>query len=246
MFSYREYADIMRLVKASGRQKNFKEALETESYIIMRHDVEFSVERAYELACLERKNDFRSTYFFQLSNNAYNLLSRKNLDYLEQIHEMGHTVGLHFHLNGLSDRNQIEDEIQKEIDIVNAKVSFCVDSFSFHRPTAQVLEYNIKIPGLINAYQDDFFSYVKDMEKETPEIKYLSDARHRWNYGLTPNEKVLTENRRVQILTHPYSWTECGYDNLNNFRSLYKEKCQEILETFDAECKHFGEIKDEL
>ena len=246
MFSYEEYGKIIMLIKESGKQATFREALTRDSYIIMRHDVEFSVERAYDLACFEAENEFQSIFFFQVSNNAYNLLSKKNIDMLEKIREMGHEVGLHFHLNGLEQIDEIKSAIQNEVKIMNSKLSFSVDSFSFHRPTALVLSSNIKIPGLINAYQNEFFSYVTDMEKEKPDVKYLSDARHQWNYGLVPDKETLFQNKKVQILVHPFTWTRAGYNNVDNFRTLYAEKCQVLLETFDSEYTLFKEIKNEL
>lgn len=246
MFSYAEYEKIIVLIKESGKQATFRDALTMDNYIIMRHDVEFSVERAYNLACFESENNFKSIYFFQVSNNAYNLLSKKNIDALEKIKHMGHEVGLHFHLNGLEQIDEIKRAIQTEVEIMNHKLSFSVDSFSIHRPTASVLSSYIKIPGLLNAYQKEFFSYVADMTKEKPEVKYLSDARHRWNYGLVPDKETLFQNNKIQILTHPYTWTQTGYNNADNFKTLYAEKCQVLLETFDSECKHFGEIKNEL
>lgn len=246
MFSYREYQEIIEIIKHSGKQATFKEAYTRERYIIMRHDVEFSVERAYNLARLENENHFNSTYFFQISNNSYNLLSKKNINMVKEIHDMGHEVGLHFHLNGLEKEEDIVSEIKTELAIMNAKLNFKVDSFSIHRPSSVVLGYNIKLPGIINAYQDEFFSYVEDMQTNVPEIKYLSDARHRWNYNLFPDEMTLNSNDKIQILTHPYTWTQEGYDNLNNFRTLFEEKKQEVLDTFDNECRHFGEVKNEL
>lgn len=246
MFDYQEYKQMIDIIKKSGKQKSFFEALNASKYVIVRHDVEFSVERAYNLACFEKSNEFSSTYFFQLSNNSYNLLSKKNLEMLEEIHDMGHIVGLHFHMNGLTDIEKIKKEILNEIEIMNKKLSFKVDSFSVHRPSAEVLRANIKMDGILNAYQNEFFSFVENMDKEETEVKYLSDARHRWNYNLYPDSNTINNNPKVQILTHPYSWTKEGYDNLHNFRTLFQEKSNELLDTFNSECKHFKEIKDEL
>lgn len=246
MFSYSEYKEIMNIIKRSGKQMTFREAFTKDCFIIMRHDVEFSVERAYNLACLENENHFYAAYFFQISNNSYNLFSQKNINMVKKIHDMGHEIGLHFHLSGLQKEEDIVSAIKNEMMIINTQFDFKIDSFSFHRPNPTVLGYNIKIPGLINAYQDDFFSFVSDWRTSVPEIKYLSDARHRWNYNLLPDKETLNSNNKIQILTHPYSWTQDGYDNLNNFRTLFTEKKQEILDTFDNECMHFKEIKNEL
>ena len=60
------------------------------------------------------------------------------------------------------------------------------------------------------------------------------------------NAATLLENDRVQILTHPYSWTKKGYDNLENFRTLIQERNEELMDTIDNECKHFASVRDLL
>lgn len=245
-FSYEEYLSIMEAVRESGKQATFEEALHADRFVIMRHDVEFSVKRAYALAKYEHAHGFKSIYFFQISNNTYNLFSGRNLDYVGEILRMGHQVGLHFHLRGGEDLETVEREIREDVEILQKKVHGGSPIFSFHRPTKEVLSANIKMDGILNAYQDDFFSYTEDMEKHPPTIKYISDARHRFNYGLYPDTVTLNGNDKVHILLHPYSWTQEGYDNLGNFRSLIDEKRRELLEDFDSECKHFAEVRDAL
>jgi hypothetical protein len=212
----------------------------------MRHDVEFSVERAYNLAVFENKKNFYSTYFFQLTNNAYNILSQKNRDLILEIINMGHSVGLHFHLNGITDINKIKSQIKKEIKIMEMMLGEKIDVFSIHRPTADVLRNTIKLEGIINAYDDLFFNFTEDVIADPPKIKYLSDARHRWNYGLEPNETTMKKHDKIQILVHPYSWTKKGYGNAGNFKTLIAEKNHELISTIDKECKHFAEVRDAL
>ena len=77
----------VRISKASGRQATYAEALGRDSFVIIRHDVEYSVERALALSRVEESMDFRSHYFFQWTNNSYNILSRKNRDILKEMHE---------------------------------------------------------------------------------------------------------------------------------------------------------------
>lgn len=245
-FSYEEYLSIMQAIKESGKQSTFEDALHKETFVIMRHDVEFSVKRAYDLAEFEHAHDFKSIYFFQISNNTYNLLSGRNLEYVGEILRMGHQVGLHFHLREGEELETVKRQIRTDVEILQKGIPGASPIFSFHRPTNAVLRANIKLDGILNAYQDEFFSYTEDMEKHPPEIKYISDARHRFNYGLYPDTATINGNDKVHILLHPYSWTQEGYDNLGNFRSLIEEKRQELLEDFDSECKHFAEVKDAL
>lgn len=250
MFSYDDYRKIISFVRQSGNYTSFHALRENpgahERFVLMRHDVEFSVDRAYDLAVLEDHENFHSSYFFQLTNNTYNLLSLKNRVLVKKILALGHTVGLHFHLNGLSDLKTIKAQIKKEVDVMSDFLGFKVDCFSIHRPPVDILRSNITIPGLINTYGDQFFSFTENMEGNPPEIKYISDARHQWNYGLKPDKETILSHDKIQILTHPYSWTEKGYDNFNNFKTLVEEKQKELKETIDRECKHFAAIRDAL
>lgn len=244
MFSYEDYKKIIRIIKSTDRYMDYHKALISEKFILMRHDVEYSVERAYELAKVESSMDFTSTFFFQWTNNSYNILSRKNKDLIKDMHERGHTIGLHFALNGMTDMEQIRKQIAKEMDILNSMFEFKIDTFSIHRPSKDVLRENIKLPGIINAYQDEFFTFAENVTENTPvSVKYLSDANHIWRYGY-PDEKNILENDKVQILTHPFAWCKQGYDNFDNYKSLIKEKYIELVNSVDNECKDFGEYKD--
>lgn len=252
-FSYEEYREIIKAIKQSNKVENFYTAVNKTEYVIMRHDVEFSVEDAYHLAEVEQKEEFYSTFLFQLTNNTYNLLSDKNINLVNQIHDMGHCIGFHYHMNNQhrksltsQDIEQIKQDIISQINLLNLVFNFKVDIFSIHRPTPDILRANIKFNHLINTYQDEYFTFVEDIEKEIPKIRYISDARHRWNYGLYPDNKTIREKDKVQILLHPYSWSKQGYDNLNNFRRLVREKKEEYLNSIEQECSHFTEIKDQL
>ena len=244
MFSFNDYREIIQIIKDTGRVTDYKSALHADKFAIMRHDVEYSVERAYELARVESSMDFTSTYFFQWTNNSYNILSRKNKDLIKDIHERGHNIGLHFALNGMTDMEQIRAQILKEIRILNELFGFTIDTFSIHRPSKDVLRENIKLPGIINAYQDDFFTFGENIT-ETSEVavKYLSDANHIWRYGY-PDEKNIVTYDKVQILTHPFAWCKEGYDNFNNYKALVNEKYVELIDSIDRECKDFGEYRD--
>lgn len=245
--SYLKYKNLMSNIKNENTLLDFSQVDEnTESFTILRHDVEFSVERAYNLSLVESENNVSSSYFFQLTNNSYNILSKKNLQLLKKMNENGHKIGLHFHLNGLEKLNKIEEQIVKEANIMSDMTNLVIDRFSFHRPTKNVLNANMQIEGLINAYDKKYFHYVENIKKDTKlSIKYIADSKHQWNYGF-PDKCFFKENKKVQILVHPYSWTNLGLDNSENFRSLIKEKEITLIETIDSECNHFRGIKHEL
>lgn len=244
MFSYEDYREIIRIIQSTGRHANYAEAFGKDSFVIMRHDVEYSVERAYELARVEQSMDFVSTYFFQWTNNSYNILSRRNMDMIKDMHERGQHVGLHFALNGMTNMERIRKRIIKEMDILSEMFGFQINEFSIHRPSKDVLRENIKLDGVLNAYQDDFFTFAEKVTEETPvAVKYMSDANHIWRYGY-PDVENIKGYDKVQILTHPFAWCREGYNNFNNYRSLVEEKYVELIDSIDQECKDFGEYRD--
>ena len=53
---------------------------EVDSFCVLRHDIEFSIDRALEMARIEHDDlGVYSTYTVQLRNNTYNALSQKNI-----------------------------------------------------------------------------------------------------------------------------------------------------------------------
>ena len=244
MFSYEDYKEILRIVKSTGRLSSYKKAIGQDEFVLLRHDVEYSVERAYELSKVEESMDVVSNYFFQWTNNSYNILSKRNMDMIKDMHERGQHIGLHYALNGLTDMQEVRKQIKKELDILSEMFGFSVDTFSVHRPSRDVLAENIKLEGKLNAYQNEFFTFAEDINENTPvEVKYMSDANHIWRYGY-PDEKNITGYKKVQILTHPFAWTKEGYDNFNNYKSLVREKLGVMIDSIDRECKDFKEYRD--
>lgn len=244
MFSFNDYKEIIRFIKATGAAADYWKALKQDKFIITRHDIEYSVDRAHALSRVEESLDFTSSYFFQWTNNSYNILSRKNGDMIKDMHERGHRIGLHFALNGLTEMEAIKKQISKEINILSEMFGFEIDRFSIHRPSQDVLRANIKLPGIINAYQEEFFTFRESVTAaDDLPVKYFSDANHIWRYGY-PDQESMAGHNKIQILIHPFAWTRAGHDNFNNYKTLIREKYAEMVSSIDNECKDFGEYRD--
>ena len=245
--SYSMYRRILKDILLTKKYLDYSDVnKETNEYVLLRHDVEFSVERAFDLSLIEDEFEIRSSYFFQLSNNAYNIFSKKNIDLIRDMDRRGHKIGLHFHCNGLTQREEIEKTILLEIGIFKEVLNIRVDRFSIHRPSEDILKMNIRLPGIINTYDERYFTLVNDIRKLTPKnVKYIADSKHKWNYG-EPSYSTLKNAKRIQLLIHPYSWTTEGYSNLNNFQSLLLEKRNLFISIFEEETNHFKEIKNEI
>ena len=95
-FSYTEYINIINLIKSNLPIIDYSEVTsDTKKFCVIRHDIEFSIDRALELALIESELGISTTYTVQLRNNTYNALSEKNIALIHKIKDLGHNIGLH-------------------------------------------------------------------------------------------------------------------------------------------------------
>ena len=237
-FSYNEYRLLLSQIKP--RLVSFKKEL-PDSFIILRHDVEFSVNRALDLAILEAKESVQSTFFFQVKSPAYNPFSHTNLKKIMHLKSLGHTIGLHFYVSHVvqNDKEGLVKEFEIQKSLFESGFGFGFDVFSFHRPPRWVLEIRDDIfCGAINAYGSSYFEF-----SDNPlQIKYIADSKHHWGYGHPMDALAFS---KIQILVHPDEWTEKGEEDVNPFfNELIGEHQKEFIETLDSETKHFSEFKE--
>ena len=217
MFSYSEYRNIIKLVESYLPITDFKEVLDYKPsvFCVLRHDIEFSVDRALKLARIESDElGVKSTYTVQLRNNTYNALSQKNIEAIQEIKKLGHSIGLHQNPPQMED-DELIDYILKDIETLEHYYDFEVDRFAFHRCGS-----NPEIPEKID-------------------VHYLADSNHKWKYGHPMYIDYKKYPYRMQLLTHPYSWTENGYENMNNFSKLIRARTDELVNDMNSETNTF-------
>ena len=243
MFSYAEYRNIITLVKQNLPIMDFSEVSEEiNSFCVLRHDIEFSIDRALKMARIEHDDlGIHSTYTVQLRNNTYNALSQKNIEAIGEIEEMGHYIGLHQNPPSDIPDDHLVDYIMKDIETLEHYYGFEVDRYAFHRYGSNpgILEKYVEVPDKINCYAEDFFHYFSGEKPEDLRVHYLADSNHDWKYGHPFNVDYWDLPQKMQLLTHPYSWTENGYENISNFTKLIKERNEELLLDMNTETKTF-------
>ena len=242
MFSYNEYKNIISLITDDLPILDFSDIdNNTEKFCVLRHDIEFSIDRALKLARLEHELNVSSTYTVQLRNNTYNALSEKNIESVKEIKKLGHKIGLHQN-PPLMSKSKLVDYILKDIETLEHYYGFDIDRFAFHRcgNNPQLLEWYIQVPNKINCYDRKFFHYFKGSKPENLNVLYLADSNHEWKYGY-PLDFDFSKETKLQLLTHPFSWTETGFENYGNFLTLLKERNDEMLWDMETENKAFPE-----
>tara|TARA_B100000424_G_scaffold169933_1_gene130824 strand:- start:191 stop:940 length:750 start_codon:yes stop_codon:yes gene_type:complete len=243
MFSYAEYRNIITMVKQNLPIMDFSEVDDKiNSFCVLRHDIEFSIDRALAMARIEHEDlNVHSTYTVQLRNNTYNALSQKNIESIQEIESMGHYIGLHQNPPSDIPDDQLINYIIKDIETLEHYYGFEVDRFAFHRCGSNpgILEKYVEVPGKINCYAKEFFHYFSGDKPEELRVHYLADSNHQWKYGHPLHVDYWDLPQKMQLLTHPFSWSDDGYDNISNFTKLIRERNEELLTSMDSETKTF-------
>lgn len=178
--------------------------------LLLRHDIDQDCELAYKMSCIENELNIKSTYFFLLRNNSYNLISEENFIHVKKIKEKGHEISLHFDPTLY---NNVNEGLNKEIEIFENIFEEKVSIISLHRPLNNMLgSKNLKILNFTNTYEDDFF-------KKT---KYFSDSRGQFRYGNPIDSTEFINSQNIQLLIHPIWWIGNG-KNVTERLKWFKE-----------------------
>jgi len=183
------YCNLIDDLIASGRRLGWFSEPADESTILLRHDVDLDLDLALSHARAVAERRHFATYYFLLRGITYNLLDDHGRDVVTVVRSLGHRVGLHVDAT-LYPTNHLREGVLREISAFESLVGLTVDSISFHRPSANPVDYNaLQIP-LPHSYERRFFE----------EIAYVSDSKGRWNAPGIPDAGAL------QLLTHPVWW----------------------------------------
>ena len=143
MFGKKKYLKLLNLISNKGYQFCDFLSDHKKKSVCLRHDIDFSIEYAFQMAEMEYKNGISSSYFFMLSSNFYNIFSLESYRYITKIADLGHSISLHFDPSIYDD---ISTSIYKEVNIFQSLFQTKVSLISIHRP-GKFLEQNAKFSG---------------------------------------------------------------------------------------------------
>ena len=179
--------------------------------LINRHDVDWSLDDAYNLSQLERDNGINSTYYIRLNSDLYNPKSRKNRIILKKMKSF-FEIGLHFD-STIYDKKHLKKGFFQEMNILADIIEDKIYTFSDHIPG----KYGYTNPynkSIISAYNKKIF--VKR--------NYLSDSRYDYKKNFS-HYVDLSKQKVIYLLTHPEYY-------INSKRS-YKIIINRILKNFN-------------
>lgn len=199
-FSEFEYISIINEAIGAGyKLVPIKDAfLHNKKHILMRHDIDFSIEHALEIAKIENKLGVCSTYFFMITCEFYNLFSAPSREMIIEIQSLGHEIGLHWDSRFLpKDENLHKSFFKSQLTILETIVNSPILSASQHVPTDTPVF--------------DIGPYIKNnpySKKYNDSYKYVSDSSMTWR-EFTPID-FINKGDNFQFLSHPIWWVAKG------------------------------------
>ena len=218
IFKYSEFKKFIYHMKSLGNviplgQWNFS------NVILLRHDVDFDIDAAYQLSLIEAECDIRSTFFFLTTCHTYNLFSALNRKKLCEMANAGFEIGLHFDptIYGDASIDQLAAFVDQEAEMLSLITGQPVKSVSLHNPSVHG-QYPM-FEKYLNAYDKRIFS----------DALYLSDSRmdFRGKNPFTFAEKV--KDHPIQILLHPMHYSENGF----GYPDIIHERIKSYIDSID-------------
>ncbi|MBT5400313.1 UDP-N-acetylglucosamine 2-epimerase (non-hydrolyzing) [bacterium] len=218
-FTYSEYEKTLKILIDEGYSfESFSDTQEMldlgKRFVLMRHDIDLSLEKALMIAEIESKFRVTSTYFIMLRNDFYNIFSKQGTEIINNIVKFGHQIGLHFDCSAYP-QNLTNKEFSQacldECKVINEWFNINIEIISYHRPGKVVMSGDCSISHPLH------HTY---MPLYTNKISYKSDSRGKWGHGHPLESQAFKDRKPLHILTHPIWWNKrpiAPYQNLHKF-----------------------------
>jgi hypothetical protein len=179
-FDLGHYRELLEAARAGGYRPAFFDRDPSEGDLLLRHDVDLSLEAALAMAELEAELEAPATYFLMTRSEFYNLDAPSGTAAIERLRRLGHRVGLH--------AVYPEAAFDPRFDA----------ALAWHNPDPEYM--TAPVEGFVNAMQPGFFD----------EEHYRSDSNQRWRHGCPHEALARGEFEWLQLLTHPEIWAYPG------------------------------------
>lgn len=225
-FSTEGYTALVRALIGRGYTvRSFANAEPGARHLILRHDIDMSLEAAVPIAEAEAALGVSAVYFVLVRSELYNPFAPPGAAALARIGSLGHEIGLHFDA-ALYTEVTLEQAAARECDMLETFIDRPVHTISFHRPHAVLLGREGLLAGRRHAYEPRFF---RDMG-------YSSDSRGGWRHGHPLTHAAVSAGRALQLLTHPIWWQDPPASPVARLDNLLDTRMQALDHALAAHC----------
>ena len=240
-FTYAAYAELLcKISKAGYTFADYHDHAGASRPCILRHDVDFDMEKALALARLEADaarngvGKIKSTYFVLMNTSFYNLFARENRKRMEELYALGHEIGLHFdeaQYDDCGDWALLCEHIEDERYALSKIAGQEITTVSMHRPSPNLLAQNLEIPNAINTYSEEFLHG----------FKYFSDSRMHWREDVEGAVDA-GSYERLHILTHAFWYENEERDARAKLNDFVASACVERYDQLNGNLRDLNEF----
>lgn len=169
--------------------------------LVIRHDIDLSLEAAVSIAELEREMGIGATYFVMVSNSYYNIHSSEGRRLLLRLSELQHHIGLHFDPATYPPDQSLAEyrrAVDHEMRLLAAIIADPIEVISFHNPRRDLVNRERPIGSPPHTYEPRFFSG----------LAYIPDSGGQWRFGGPFEHPAFSNCTAVHLLTHPIWWDQ--------------------------------------
>lgn len=197
--------------------------------VFLRHDVDFSPEKAKTLIEIESKHEISSTFFLMIGSGFYDIHVPKTYGIFKNAVENGSRLGLHYDMLNEFESNDINESVQGQKKILLELFLTSIDAVSFHRP-ATVFKKGESQEFDFNHTHMDIFS---------KECRYISDARKQLNCDDLYKSIKETGLDKLHLVIHPLWWNEGYQDAQTDYEDFLEEKQRQLRNNIMCNSKIF-------
>jgi hypothetical protein len=195
----------------------------SDSVIYLRHDVDYSLSMALELARINAELGVQGTFCILLRSQVYNALSEWSRNLTVQIHKLGQHIAMHATAERLA-IDDLESDLRSEFEFTRRSLPMLGPVFSWHNPSPELLELCSsmnEMAGLTNIYATRY----------TRDINYLSDSNLRHSVDAFLRAVSSGEKTPLHLLLHPFNWVAGG----DNMREVFTGTWQTVIREREQE-----------
>jgi hypothetical protein len=232
-FTEDEYRRLLRVAKREYKFVSYAQIAFDQKFILWRHDVDSSLNRALRLAEIEQEEGVRATYFINPHCQFYNFLERSQLEIIRKIINLGHFIGLHFDSDfyGVKNEDELDVWVLREARVLEEWIGVKIETFSFHNPDSFLLSCEREAYGGVrNCYSAQFKA----------SVPYCSDSNGYWRFRRLTDVLSNACDPCLQVLTHPEWWqVKRLYPRERIFRSIFG-RAAAVLWSYDRTLLEYG------
>ncbi len=210
--------------------------------VLMRHDIDFTLEAAVRMARVEAEEGVQATYFLMLRTEHYNVFSREGSERVREILGLGHHLALHFDCASYPvtlSSAELAKACSREAEMLEQWFGHAVEVVSYHRPAPNVLTGD---PALSAPRPH---TYMKVFTSGG--IEYLSDSRGEWRQGGPTASAEQNQGGSLHVLVHPVWWTEIATSPYEVLQQVEDQMVWQLEHSMAANCTVYqvGHLKED-